>query len=228
MHIIGDTPTIVPCLVRKEFVTNFTETGFLKAHIFGIRCQEAMSLQFQIRFEEDGYGGSMFCLPIQALCWKECDQPHPELVQPWDTFSSRFSAHSFAVLKNTRAWLLNVRGVHVYFPDGKGAPLERIESRYLWTIDFEGSPLADCFEQHKQLHVLQVSGGWFAAVPNNRVLMEDTAFCKTTESLPKFHSLAAEFCSEVTFHLPKHVVNPPAYAVPFQDEYPDQQNTVFP
>ena len=185
MHIIGDTPTIVPCLVRKEFVTNFTETGFLKAHI--------------------------------------------ELVQPWDTFSSHFSAHSFHVLKNTKAWLLNVRGAHVQFTGGEGAaPIERIESRYLWTIDFEGSPLADCFEQHKQLHVLQVSGGWFAAVPNNRVLMEDTAFCKTTETLPKFQSLAAEFCSEVTFHLPKTPTNPPAYAVQFQGEYPNQQDTVFP
>jgi len=196
-QIISDPPSIVSCFVRKEFTQNF-QSGqgiYLRAHIIGIRCQPAMSLQFQVRFEEPDCGGAMFCLPIQALCWKPCDQPPVELVQPWDTFSSTFSAYSFGLLRNTKALLLNTRKCDGYS--------ERIESRYLWTIDFEGSPLADCFEQHKQLHVLQVDGGWFAAVPNNRVLMHDPAFSGVPDELPRFQSLAAEFCGEVEFHLPK-------------------------
>jgi hypothetical protein len=72
----------------------------------------------------------------------------------------------------------------------------------LFTVDFVDSALADCFEQHKQLHFVQLEGGWFAAVPNNRVLMHDTAFAKTAEELPKFASLAHNYCGEVTFHLP--------------------------
>ena len=205
-HIIADTPMLVNCLIRREFTQNF-ESGhgeYIKAHLIGIRCQQALSLQFQVRFEDKEHGGAMFCLPIQALCWKPCDRPPSELVQPWDTFSSTFGAHSFSLLKNTKALLLNTRKC-------EGYP-ERIESRYLWTIDFEESPLADCFEQHKQLHVLQVSGGWFAAVPNNRVLMHDSAFSGVPDELPRFKSLAAEFSAEVDFHLPERAPAAAQYA----------------
>lgn len=196
-HIIGDIPIIVPCLVRKEFTQNFQSGSgeFIPAHIVGIRCQEGLSLQFQVRFEDAQHGGAMFCLPIQALCWKECARPPVELIQPWDTFSSTFGVHSFALLRNTKALLLNVRKCDGY--------AERIESRYLFTVDFERSALADCFEQHKQLHFLQVSGGWFSAVPNNRVLMHDSAFSVVPDELPRFKSLAHEFRAEVTFDLPE-------------------------
>ena len=135
----------------------------------------------------------MFCLPIQALCWKKCEQPPSELVQPWDTFSSDFAVHEFKLLRNSRAWLLNASSESYD---------KRIESKYLFTIDFQGNALADCFEQHKQLHFLMVSKGWFAAVPNNRMLSDDGAFSKLSDDLPKFESLAADFCGECTFDLP--------------------------
>lgn len=32
--------------------------------------------------------------------------------------------------------------------------------------------------------------------------MPDSAFCKAPDELPRFQSLAAEFCGEVSFHLP--------------------------
>lgn len=187
-HILADLPVLITCLVRKEFTQNF-ESGhgeYIEAHILGIRCQEAHSLQFQVRFQDEIHGSAMFCLPIQALCWKPCDMPDANLIQPWDTFSSRFSVHQFALLRNSRAILL---------PD-------RMESLYLFTVDFEGNALADDFEQHKQLHFIQTSGGWYAAVPNNRVLMHDSAFSSLPSELPRFASLAANFCGEVGFHLP--------------------------
>jgi hypothetical protein len=189
-HIISDIPILITCLVRKEFTQNFKRGHgeYLEAHILGLRCQEAHSLQFQVRFQDVEHGSAMFCLPIQALCWKPCELPCSNLIQPWDTFSSHFSAHQFGLLKNSRAFLLP----------------NRIESRYLFTVDFEGNALADDFEQHKQLHVLQVSDGWFAAVPNNRVMMHDSAFGPLPETLPRFESLAANFCGEVDFHLPSN------------------------
>ena len=196
-YLLADLPILLPCLVRREFTQNFNKGygQYLPAHILGVRCQEGHSLQFQVRFEDEIHGGAMFCLPIQALCWKECGKPPSELVQPWDTFSEHFTCHEFKLLRNSRAWLLNVRRCDDY--------AERIESRYLFTIDFTGNPIADFFEQHKQLHVLQVSGGWFAAVPNNRLLSEDSAFSKLPAELPRLESLAANFCGEVDFHLPE-------------------------
>jgi hypothetical protein len=130
----------------------------------------------------------MFCLPIQALCWKPCELPDVELIQPWDTFSSTFTVHEFALWKRGNAQLLNVRKI-------KGFP-ERLNARYLFTIDFEGNALANDAQQHKQLHVLQVEQGWFAAVPNNRVLSVDTAFEKPCEQLPRFESLEHLYTAE--------------------------------
>ena len=196
-YIIGDIPMLLPVLVRREFTQNF-QCGFneyISAHIIGIRCQEGHSLQFQIRFDEANYAGAMFCLPIQAICWKECDLPSGELIQPWDTFSEYFTAHEFKLLRNSTCWLLNVRSCNDYS--------DRIRSRYLFTLDFTGNALADNFEQHKQLHILQVSEGWFAAVPNNRLLSDDSAFSSLSDELPRFESLAVNFCGECDFHLPK-------------------------
>ena len=188
--ILADTPTIIRCLVRAEFTQNLKRDHgkYLKAHVLGVRCQEAASLQFQVRFDEPEMAGAMFCLPIQALCWKPCDLPDVELIQPWDTFSPTFTAHEFALWKRGCAQLLNVRKV-------EGYP-ERLPARYLFTLDFTGNALADDYEQHKNLHVLQVEAGWFAAVPNNRVLSVDTAFAQPCETLPKFESLETLFSAE--------------------------------
>lgn len=188
--ILADTPQIIRCLVRKEFTQNHQRGygSYLSAHILGVRCQEAASLQFQVRFDEPECAGAMFCLPIQALCWKPCAQPHIELVQPWDTFSSTFTVHEFGLWKRGNAQLLNVRGI-------EGYP-ERLPARYLFTIDFEGNALADDFEQHKQLHLLKVEAGWISAVPNNRVLSVDSAFAQPCETLPRFESLEHLYTGE--------------------------------
>jgi len=182
-NILADTPSIVRCLVRKEYTQNLKKCHglYLKAHILGIRCQEAASLQFQVRFDDPECAGAMFFLPIQALCWKPCSVPDYELIQPWDTFSSHFSVHEFGLWKRGNATLLNVKGISGY--------AQRLPAKYLFTVDFEGNALADDFEQHKQLHVLQVEEGWFAAVPNNRVLSVDSAFSPACSELPKFESL---------------------------------------
>lgn len=189
-YILSDLPSIVHCLVRKEFTQNH-QSGFgkyIKAHILGVRCQEAASLQFQVRFDEPEIAGAMYCLPIQAICWKPCEMPDVELIQPWDTFSSQFCVHEFGIWKRGNAELLNVRGIKPY--------LDRLPARYLCTIDFTGNALADDFQQHKQLHLLQVNEGWFAAVPNNRVLSVDTAFEKPCENLPRFESLEYLYTAE--------------------------------
>jgi len=204
-EILADLPRLITVLVRREFTQNF-QSGhgeFIEAHLLGVRCQAGASLQFQVRFQEDGYAGAMFCLPIQALAWKECPQPPVELVQPWDTFSSNFAVHEFGLLRNSAAWLLNKKPCDEY--------PARIAAKYLFTLDFQGNALADCFEMHKQLHFLQIEGGWFAAVPNNRMLSDDSAFGKIPEELPRFQSLAADFCGECQIGLPinQSEISPP-------------------
>jgi hypothetical protein len=196
-YILSDVPSIIRCLVRAEFTQNHQRGHgtYLKAHILGIRCQEAASLQFQVRFDEPSIAGAMFCLPIQALCWKPCDMPDVELVQPWDTFSSDFTVHEFGLWKRGNAQLLNVRGIEPW--------PERLDARYLFTVDFKGNALADCPQQHKSLHVLQVEHGWIAAVPNNRVISVDEAFEKPCAELPRFESLEYLYAAECRIGEPR-------------------------
>lgn len=114
--------------------------------------------------------------------------PDVELVQPWDTFSSDFTVHEFGLWKRGNAQLLNVRGIEPW--------PERLDARYLFTVDFKGNALADCPQQHKSLHVLQVEQGWIAGVPNNRVISVDEAFEKPCAELPRFESLEYLYAAE--------------------------------
>ena len=194
-YILASLPKIVRGLVRREYTQNMKEGHgeYLPATIIGARCVEALSLQFQVRFDGPAEAGAMFTVPIQALAWKKCKQPPIELVQPWDVFSSDFSVHEFSLLRNGSGWILN-RGCKKY--------AERIASKYICTIDFTGNALADDFEQHKQVHIVQAEGGWLAALPNNRWLSEDSAFAKVCETLPRFQSLAYNFSAECQIGLP--------------------------
>lgn len=195
-EILSDLPRLLTVLVRKEFLQNLQsgQGEYIEAHLLGVRCQAGSSLQFQVRFQQEGYSGIMFCLPLQAICWQPCELPFAELLQPWDTFSSSFAVHEFGLLRNSNALLLNFKSFELP---------ARIPAKYLFTLDFQNNALADCFEQHKQLHFLQVEGGWFAAVPNNRLLCYDSAFGPPPpETLPQLVSLAHDFCGECSIGLP--------------------------
>ena len=57
---------------------------------------------------------------------------------------------------------------------------------------------ADDTEQHKHLHLIRMDEGWLAAVPNNRLLIEDRAFqdLEATKERPDFCTLEREFFAE--------------------------------
>jgi hypothetical protein len=171
-------------MVRREFTTNMKRGHgeYLEAIAVGVRMQRGMSIYFQVWFQEGPAAGAMFLLPIQALVWKPCDIPEPLHIQPWDVFSSDFSCSRIDLFHESRAYVLP----------------NRVPGRYMMTFDFTGNELADDLEQHKHLHMIRMDDGWFAAVPNNRVLIEDRAFLTNgvTKERPDFESLSKEFRSE--------------------------------
>jgi len=105
--------------------------------------------------------------------------------------------HEFGLWKRGKAQLLNVREIDGY--------PERLDARYLFTVDFTGNALSDDFTQHKQLHILQVSEGFFSAVPNNRVLSVDEAFEKPCTELPRFESLEYLYAAECRIGEPETI-----------------------
>lgn len=171
------------CLVRREFTTNLKrhKGKYLPAIAVGVRMQRGLSIYFQVWFQEYA-AGAMFLVPIQAICFKPLPQPHPNVVQPWDVFSPHFTCARIELFHRRRA----------YLQPGN------LEGRYLMSFDFTGNELADDLEQHKHLHLIRMDRGWLAAVPNNRVLIEDMAYLDkgATKERPDFESLGTENFSE--------------------------------
>jgi hypothetical protein len=75
---------------------------------------------------------------------------------------------------------------------------ERRPATYWCSLDFAESSLAENTNQHKHLHLFLMQDGSIGAFPNNRVIWDDPAFCRTTEDKPDFTSLWGEFRAEGT------------------------------
>ena len=143
------------CWVRKEFTANhYNYHGeYIHALAFAVNTIPDRSLSFQVVFtgceidSEDGpdeniHGGAMWArMPIQALVadipydeWPEPMEDH--LCQPWDCESR---THSAVVLDRVSSspWLCKIDN---NFYKGK----------YLFTVDYTDSDIADDPAQHKQ------------------------------------------------------------------------------
>lgn len=184
MSYIFDRIDYFRCLVRREFTANHKrhKGEYLPAFAVGVRCQRGLALYFQVWFQ-DPLPGPMFLLPIHALCFKPCAVPPLGDIQPWDVFSPHFSVSRLDLFHRSRAYVLP----------------RRLPGRYMMTLDFDGSEIAEDMEQHKQLHLVELDCGWLAAVPNNRVLIEDRAFTDNgvIEKRPDFKSLEPTYRSEL-------------------------------
>ena len=184
------------CWVRKEFTANHSNYHgeYIHALAFAVNTIPDRSLSFQVVFtgceidSEDGpdeniHGGAMWArMPIQALVadipydeWPEPMEDH--LCQPWDCESR---THSAVVLDRVSSspWVCKINNI---FSKGK----------YLFTVDYTDSDIADDPAQHKQSHVLYLmdAGKWtgnFVALPNNRVRATSPALWRTGEGAPDF------------------------------------------
>ena len=181
------------CWVRREYTHNHEKYHgeFLHAMAIAVTTMPNRSLSFQVIFtgceaeDEDQpnvHGGAMWArMPITALVgdfdFEGWPDPMPTyMAQPWDCAS-----HHHAVYTLNRAtpcpWLAKV-----------GADFT--PAKYLFTVDYTDSEIADDPAQHKQSHVLQLLEGEYTgnvvALPNNRVRVTHPAWFETEEGPPDF------------------------------------------
>ena len=180
------------CWVRREYTHNHEkyQGEFLHAMAVAVTTMPCRSLSFQVIFtgleegsEENVHGGAMWArMPITALVgdfdFEGWPEPMPTyLAQPWDCAS-----HHHAVYQINRAqpcpWIAKIGSD--FFP-----------AKYLFTVDYTESEIADDPAQHKQSHVLQlldadVYTGNIVALPNNRVRVTHPAWWVTGEGPPDF------------------------------------------
>tara|TARA_R100000995_G_scaffold68318_1_gene36974 strand:- start:1187 stop:1747 length:561 start_codon:yes stop_codon:yes gene_type:complete len=158
-------------------------------------------LSFQIIFtgceaddgsQENVHGGAMWArMPITGLVgdialeeWPERMETH--LAQPWDCPSHNHSIVSLNRCKPS-PWLCKIAG-------------EFHQSRYLFTVDYTESEVADDPAQHKQSHVMVLTDGQWkgnvVALPNNRVRVTSPAYWITGEGAPDFKPSQWTHCAE--------------------------------
>ena len=189
--------------VRKEFTHGHDKYHgeFVHGLAIAVTTMPDRCLSFQIIFtgcETDGteepnsLGGAMWArMPITALCgdisfesWPDRMETH--LAQPWDCPSHYHSIVSFERCKPS-PWLCKIAG-------------EFYTGRYITTVDYTQSEIADCPAQHKQSHILILtSGPWtgnVVALPNNRVRVTSPALWATGEGVPDFRPSQHTHCAE--------------------------------
>jgi hypothetical protein len=202
-YLISNIPHF-KCWVRREFTCNHLDYHgeFLHGLAIAVNTIPDRCLSFQVVFtgcEPDGepedtvHGGAMWArMPITALVadiplqeWPTLMETH--LVQPWDC-SSRYHSVINMERVSSSPWICKIDG-------------EFYQGKYLFTVDYTDSHIADDPAQHKQSHVLQLTdaGEWtgnIVALPNNRVRATSPALWETGEGPPDFkpsqHLHAAE------------------------------------
>ena len=189
--------------IRKEF-TNGHENyhgEFVHGLAVAVTTMPDRCLSFQIIFtgceaddgsQENVHGGAMWArMPITALVGDIPVEEFPErmethLVQPWDCPSH---THSIVSLNRCKPspWLCKIAG-------------EFHQSRYLFTVDYTESEVADDPAQHKQSHVMVLTDGQWkgnvVALPNNRVRVTSPAYWATGEGAPDFKPSQWTHCAE--------------------------------
>ncbi len=182
------------CWVRKEFTHNHEkyQGEFVHAMAIAVATVPDRCLSFHLVFTgaesdiddtENIHGGAMWArMPITALVadtplneWPE-QLPVP-LAQPWDC-----SSHHHAVFCLERVssspWLCKIDG-------------EFHTGRYMFTVEYTESDIADDPAQHKQSHVIELTDagkytGNIVALPNNRVRATSPALWETGDGPPDF------------------------------------------
>ncbi len=180
------------CWVRREFTCNHERYHgeVLHAMAIGVTAIPGRCLGFQMIFtgldegDQNVHGGAMWArMPITALIgdsleWDEVPEVMPvHHAQPWDCPSSTVSVYQMD--RATPApWLAKIGGN--FYP-----------ARYLFTVDYTESEIADDPAQHKQSHVLEILEDceWqcnIVALPNNRVRVTHPAWFECGEGAPDF------------------------------------------
>ena len=188
-YLISNVPHF-KCWVRREFTCNHQKYHgeFLHALAFAVNTIPDRSLSFQVVFtgceeKNNVHGGAMWArMPIQALVADipMDDFPKPmedHIAQPWDCESRDHEVITMDRVSSS-PWLCKLDG-------------DFYTGRYLFTVDYTNSHIADDAAQHKQSHVLYITDdcdwkGNIVALPNNRVRATSPALWVTGDGAPDF------------------------------------------
>ena len=164
--MILDLPEPIHCHVLQEYLTNGAENSVEECYIFAVTALENRTLLFTCHTEN----GAVFSrLPIWAFRTKDYTDAGEDLdletLCPWSALGGNASIIKHRYLKDYE--------VKCKIGD------EFVAGRYLFTIDYNEGLYAQDPEQHKTHNVIELDSGFYAALPNNFCLFEDSHFVKS-------------------------------------------------
>lgn len=154
-------------MVRREFLTNGTDTGIEKCIIHAVSCRPAQPLTFSVLLEN---GAQYRGIPIHALIVGQ--DPTKEIPkaqtlhchQVWGCFGTEFSIVDMSFSK----------GLAAQWRDSEG---KTFSGRGLgWAIEFHDDGYSNAPQQDKSFNMLLSDEGYLAAMPNNRIRWWEDSF----------------------------------------------------
>jgi hypothetical protein len=153
--------------VRREFITNQTDTGIDNCIIHAVSVRPAQALTFSILLEN---GAQYRGVPIHGLIIGQDPikaTPHPldlHSHQVWGCFGTEFSIVDMSFSKGLSAEWVDSTGTKF---TGRGLG---------WAIEFYDDGYSNAPQQDKSFNMLVTNEGYLAAMPNNRVRWWEDSF----------------------------------------------------
>lgn len=156
-----NTPSIRINVVKKYLTQNDNDLVLVAGYLMTVKSVDGNALAFTALLDS----GAIFAnLPIEALrCNKykfnvtsQAEYTTPQL-QPYSCLDGSIQIVEYELLKHS-TMLVKVAG-------------QDVEARYLFTIDYNGTSLADDPEQRKTHNIVQLWNNQIAAMPNNKCLV---------------------------------------------------------
>ena len=151
--------TPIKCLVRSMFMTE--GRGYVEALIIAITCEQSRQPTFTVLLEN---GAKYDPIPINAICWKECDMMDLKDCSWWDSLSDEFNVEVIPTIKDMVCTVVSRNKEHY-------------RGNYVLTIKFKGG-WAEIPQEHKVFDLIKLHNGNFFWTVNNKTRYMDTSFVK--------------------------------------------------
>ena len=191
MFLCANLPHI-ELYVKKEYLYDLEKGhGELVEGVWvTVKSIQGRALYFETYLPE--YGAVYDKLPISAFVWKKDYEGEPSLeeLELWDCFSYDISVIEKTLLKGQRARYYSPSkqwydGVYMFTIDSANADPNRLNTTF-----------SEVPTQHKSFNIIKLNNGYFAAQPNNRMLILDKSYTPKKLKFPDFKVSSREYTVE--------------------------------
>ncbi len=180
-YLVTDVPYTY-LKVRAEFLHD-DQSGhgeYEDACLFGLTALEGRLPSFQVMLKN---GAQWARLPLHAFVTEPCDPLPASALCLWDCLSYRVAVHPYRYLETLTC--------DVFCGDGVMR-----QGEYLWTLDWAESDYSETPDQHKCHHVIALTTGHLAAMPNNRLRWHEPSWIKPFDTPPRYRVQTRVFTAE--------------------------------